>query len=93
MISTSYKGYFYTVMPPPLPQITAPPQKPQITAPPVNISFDNMFGSMLDNMIMPRAYGYKSQSYAPEYVDEDVMDAIPPPQQKINILKNKLNHK
>jgi hypothetical protein len=66
--------------PPQLPQLTAPPQLPQLTAPPVNISFDNMFGRMLENM-MPREYGYKSQSYVPEYIDEDVMDALPPPQQ------------
>ncbi len=62
-------------------QITAPQQQPQLPAPPVNISFDNMFGSMLENMMMPREYGYKSQPYAPEYIDEDVMDALPPTQQ------------
>jgi hypothetical protein len=70
--------------PPQLPQITAPPPLPQITAPPqppINISFDNMFGGMLENMMMPREYGYKSQSYVSDNIDEDVMDALPPPQQ------------
>ena len=69
--------------PPQLPQLT-PPQLPQITAPqqpPINISFDNMFGSMLENMMMPREYGYKSQSYISDNIDEDVMDALPQPQQ------------
>jgi hypothetical protein len=74
--------------PPPLPQLPAPPQLPQITAPPVNISFDNMFCSMLENMMMPREYGYKSQSYAPEYIDENVMDALPPQQQEKYIEKH-----
>jgi hypothetical protein len=77
---------------PQLPQITAPPQLLQITAPPqppINISFDNMFGGMLENMMMPREYGYKSQSYVSDNIDEDVMDALPPPQQDKYIEKQK----
>jgi hypothetical protein len=36
---------------------------------------------MLENMMMPREFGYKSQSYAAEQIDDDVMDALPPLQQ------------
>ena len=67
--------------PPQLPQIAAPPQLPQLQAPPINFNLDGSFGRMLESMMMPREYGYKSQSYAPEYIDEDIMDALPPPQQ------------
>ena len=67
--------------PPQLPQLPAPPPPiPQLPAPPVNFNFDGSFGKMLENMMMPREYGYKSQSYAAE-LDEDVMDALPPQQQ------------
>ncbi len=35
-----------------LPQLTAPPIQPQLTAPPpVNINFDNMFGSIFEQMM------------------------------------------
>jgi hypothetical protein len=69
--------------PPQLPQITAPPQLPQITAPPqppINISFDNMFGglnSMMMESMMPKEYGFKSNSYTIESLDDDIMDALP----------------
>ena len=48
--------------PPQLPQLMPPPPLPQLMPPPqqpVNISFDNMFGSMLENALMPREYGFK----------------------------------
>ena len=67
--------------PPQLPQIAAPPQLPQLPNPPINFNLDGSFGRMLENMMMTKGYGYKSQSYAPEYIDEDIMDALPPPQQ------------
>jgi hypothetical protein len=69
--------------PPQLPQITAPPVLPQITAPPqppINISFDNMFGglnSMMMDSMTPREYGFKSNSYTIESLDDDIMDALP----------------
>ena len=69
--------------PPPLPQITPPPPIPQIMPPPqqpFNISFDNMFGGMLESM-MPREYGYKKQSYEVDMLDDDIMDALQPDQQ------------
>ena len=53
--------------PPPLPQLMPPPPLPQLMAPPqqpVNISFDNMFGNMLENALMPREYGFKPTSYS-----------------------------
>ncbi len=31
--------------------------------------------------MMPRENGYKPQSYVSDNIDEDVMDALPPPQQ------------
>jgi hypothetical protein len=68
--------------PPPLPQLTAPPPQPQITAPqPFTFSLDNKFGNMLENILMPREYGYKPNSYEVDILDDDVMDALPPPQQ------------
>ena len=71
-----------SLQPPPMyPQLTAPPQLPQLPAPPVNFNLDGSFSKMLENMMMPREYGYKSQSYAPELIDEDVMDALPQAQQ------------
>jgi hypothetical protein len=69
--------------PPPLPQIMPPPPIPQIMPPPqqpFNISFDNMFGGMLESM-MPREYGYKKQSYEVDMLDDDIMDALQPDQQ------------
>ena len=61
--------------PPPLPQLMPPPQQP------VNISFDNMFGSMLENALMPREYGFKQNSYAIDMLDDDIIDALPQEQQ------------
>ena len=61
--------------PPPLPQLMPPPQQP------VNISFDNMFGSMLENALMPREYGFKQSSYAIDMLDDDIIDALPQEQQ------------
>jgi hypothetical protein len=85
--------------PPPLPQLPAPPPLPQLPAPPpllqlpapppVNISFDNMFGNMLENVLMPREYGFKPQSYLADLIDEDVMDALPQPQQD-KYIENKI---
>ena len=81
------------LMPPPLlPQLMPPPPLPQLMAPPqapVNISFDNMFGSMLDNMMMPREYGFKQNSYAVDMLDDDIMDSLPPNQQD-KYIENKL---
>jgi hypothetical protein len=68
-----------------LPQLQAPPpQLPQLMPPPqqpVNISFDNMFGSMLENALMPREYGFKQNSYAIDMLDDDIIDALPQEQQ------------
>ena len=61
--------------PPPLPQLMAPPQQP------VNISFDNMFGNMLENALMPREYGFKPTSYIMDMVDDDVLNALPEEEQ------------
>ena len=69
--------------PPPLPQITPPPPIPQIMPPPqqpFNISFDNMFGGMLESM-MPREHGFKPTSYITDAIDDDIMDALPQEQQ------------
>ena len=78
--------------PPPLPQLMPPPPLPLLMPPPpgapVNISFDNMFGGMLD-MMMPREYGFKQNSYAVDMLDEDVMNALPQDQQDLYI-ENKL---
>jgi hypothetical protein len=43
---------------------------------------DGSFGEMLENMTLPREYGYQSQSYAAELIEEYVMDALPPTQQE-----------
>ena len=71
--------------PPPLPQLPPPPPLPQIMPPPpgapVNISFDNMFGSMLENALKPREYGFKQSSYAIDMLDDDIIDALPQEQQ------------
>ena len=68
--------------PPQLPQITAPPPQPQITAPqPFTFSLDNKFGDMLENILMPREYGYKARSYEVDILDDDIMDALPKAQQ------------
>ena len=79
--------------PPPLPQLPPPPQPPLLMPPPpgapVNISFDNMFGSMLENIMMPREYGFKQNSYAVENIDDDIMDALPQVQQN-KYIENKL---
>ena len=50
--------------PPPLPQLMPPPELKQLMPPPppVNISFDNMFGNMMDSL-MPREFGFKKLSY------------------------------
>ena len=78
--------------PPQLPQILPPPHLPQIMPPPlqqpINISFDNMFGGMMDSM-MPREYGFKANSYLVDVLDEDVMDALPPAE-KDKYLENKM---
>ena len=78
--------------PPPLPQLMPPPPLPLLMPPPpgapVDISFDNMFGGMLD-MMMPREYGFKQNSYAVDMLDEDVMNALPQDQQDLYI-ENKL---
>ena len=66
--------------PPQLPQLTPPPPQPQLPAPPVNFNFDGSFGRMLENM-MPRQYGYKPNSYDVDILDDDIIDALPKPQQ------------
>jgi hypothetical protein len=70
--------------PPPLPQLMPPPPLPQLMAPPqqpVNISFDNMFGNMLENALMPREYGFKPTSYIMDVLDDDVLNALPEEEQ------------
>ena len=63
------------------PQLTAPPQLPQLPAPPINFNLDGSFGKMLENMMMPREYGFKSRSYVVDNIDEDIMDSLPQAQQ------------
>jgi hypothetical protein len=67
--------------PPPLPQLTAPPPQPQLPAPPVNFNFDGSFGRMLENILMPKEYGYKPNSYEVDILDDDIIDALPKAQQ------------
>ena len=68
--------------PPQLPQLTAPPTQPQLPAPqPFTFSLDNTFGSMLQNILMPREYGFKTNSYAVDILDDDIIDALPKAQQ------------
>ena len=68
--------------PPQLSQITAPPPLPQLPAPqPFTFSLDNDFGRMLENVLMPREYGYKARSYELDRFDDDIMDALPKAQQ------------
>jgi hypothetical protein len=68
--------------PPQLPQLTAPPTQPQLPAPqPFTFSLDNKFGSMLENILMPREYGFKTNSYAVDILDDDIIDALPKAQQ------------
>ena len=68
--------------PPQFPQLPAPPQQPQLPAPqPFTFSLDNKFGSMLENIMMPREYGFKPNSYAVEMLDDDIIDALPKAQQ------------
>jgi hypothetical protein len=70
--------------PPQLPQLTAPPTQPQLPAPqPFTFSLDNKFGSMLENILMPREYGFKANSYAVpvDILDDEIMDALPKAQQ------------
>ena len=68
--------------PPQLPQLTAPPTQPQLPAPqPFTFSLDNKFGSMLENILMPREYGFKTNSYAVDILDDDIIDSLPKAQQ------------
>ena len=77
-----FPGVPQSLPPPPMyPQLTAPPIYPQLPAPPVNYNFDGSFGKVLENMMMPREYGYKSQSYVADNIDEDIIDALPQAQQ------------
>ncbi len=74
------------------PQLTAPPTRPPFTAqptllqlpagpaPPIKFNSEGSFGKMFENMMMPREFGFKSQQYAAEQVNDDVMDALPPHQ-------------
>ena len=74
--------------PPQLPQLTAPPTQPQLPAPqPFTFSLDNKFGSMLENILMPREYGFKTNSYAVDILDDDIIDSLPKAQQDIYIEK------
>jgi len=68
-------------LPPMYPQLTAPPPQPQLPAPPVNFNFDGSFGRMLENILMPKEYGYKPNSYEVDILDDDIMDALPKAQQ------------
>ena len=84
--TTLNRSMIFPGVPQSLPQLTPPTQLPQLTAPPtqqqpVNISFDNMFGNMLENALMPREYGFKSNSYGVEMLDDDIIDALPKAQQ------------
>jgi hypothetical protein len=68
--------------PPQLPQLTAPPPQPLLPAPqPFTFSLDSRFGSMLENLLMPREYGYKARSYELDILDDDIMNALPKAQQ------------
>ena len=71
-----------------LPQLTPPPYFPQLPAPPTQpqpftFSLDNKFGDMLENILMPREYGFKANSYAVpvDILDDEIMDALPKAQQ------------
>ncbi len=50
--------------PPAYPQLTAQHVLPQLQAPPVNLSLAGSFGCVrhLEYMMMPREFGFKSQS-------------------------------
>ena len=89
--TTLNRSMIFPGVPQSLPQLTPPPQLPQITAPPplpqlpasqpFTFSLDNNFGRMLENIMMPREYGYKARSYEFDRFDDDVMNALPKAQQ------------
>ena len=78
-----FPGVPQSLPPPPIyPQLTAPPVLPQSPAPPISLfNLDSGFGRMLENMMMAREYGFKSQSYVTDNIDKDIMDSLPQPQQ------------
>ena len=95
--TTLNRSMIFPGVPQSLPQLTPPPQLPQITAPPplpqlpasqpFTFSLDNTFGSMLQNILMPREYGFKTNSYAVDILDDDIIDSLPKAQQDIYIEK------
>ena len=84
-MSSLNRSMIFPGVPQSLPQLTPPPQFPQLPAPPqpqpFTFSLDNKFGSMLENIMMPREYGFKPNSYAVEMLDDDIIDALPKAQQ------------
>jgi hypothetical protein len=69
--------------PPQLPQILPPPQYPQLPtppAPPVSFNLDSSFQKVLENMMMPMESGFKSNSYAFDNIDDDIVDELLPAQ-------------
>jgi hypothetical protein len=89
--TTLYRSMIFPGVPQSLPQLTPPPQLPQLPAPPplpqlpapqpFTFSLDNNFGKMLENIMMPREYGYKARSYEFDILDDDIMNALPKAQQ------------
>jgi hypothetical protein len=76
--------------PPQLPQLTAPPPQPQLPAPqPFTFSLDSRFGGMLENLLMPREYGFNSNSYEVDILDDDIIEALPKAQQD-QYIENKI---
>ena len=80
------RNMMFPGVPQSLPQLTPPPYFPQLTAPPTQpqpftFSLDNKFGSMLENILMPREYGFKTNSYEVDILDDDIIDALPKAQQ------------
>ena len=82
--TTLNRSMIFPGVPQSLPQLTPPPQLPQLPPPPpqpFTFSLDNNFGKMLENVLMPREYGFKPNSYAVEMLDDDIIDALPKAQQ------------
>ncbi len=60
-----------------------PQSQPQLPVPQpfIIFSLDNKFGSMLENILMPREYGFKPNSHAVDILDDDITDTLPKAQQ------------
>ena len=86
------RNMIFPGVPQSLPQLTPPPYFPQLPAPPTQpqpftFSLDNKFGSMLENILMPREYGFKTNSYEVDILDDDIIDELPKAQQDQYIKK------